>query len=419
MKGIRDGGLGEDRSSPGLDLDYCGDSDSDKDGSDSDEDEYNLPTKRKVGESTHPALPSKKRKTNGKKYESQSTKQTQRVANLPPRAPHEDCVVAHAVIPSLNNTVRLPKMQTGFVFLDNHCCDCASVPSRSDKRCQVLTLFGFYYHSELQLVICPTHNRGVTPDIWLSHVQQSHTDLSGQAREKRHILQMIEHVVESFCLIFSARDLNLPSSISQPITMILPYQGVHPSIAGHFPCPVLNCGDWATVSYGKTMSYHHQLSKHIQTKHGQSIRDFPDVPKSPLWTQMLMLCPRVYHVFRLPPDWSPPPGVTQMAEPTEPAKTTADPPAHYQEAAVLARTQAPWMKTIGWFAYREACGNPSFGSLWALTAIPSKKSIAKGGRKWLENGLHQIFDICFEYLVNAEQFLATCHEGVRDAITYK
>jgi hypothetical protein len=139
MKGIQDGGLGEDRSSPGLDLDYCGDSDSDKDSSDSDEDEYNLPTKRKVGESTHPALPSKKRKTNGKKYESQLMKQTQQAANPPPRAPHEERVVAHAVIPSLNNTVRLPKMQTGFVFLDNHCCDCASVPSRSDKRCQVLT----------------------------------------------------------------------------------------------------------------------------------------------------------------------------------------------------------------------------------------------------------------------------------------
>jgi hypothetical protein len=89
MKGIQDGGLGEDRSSPGLDLDYCGDPDSDKDSSDSDEDEYNLPTKRKVGESTHPVLPSKKHKTNGKKYESQLTKQTQQVANLPPRAPYE------------------------------------------------------------------------------------------------------------------------------------------------------------------------------------------------------------------------------------------------------------------------------------------------------------------------------------------
>ena len=284
-------------------------------------------------------------------------------------------MVARAVIPSLNN-VHLPgKMQTSFVFLDNHCCDCASVPSRSDKRCQVLTFFGFYYHSELELVICPTHKRGVTPDLWLSHVQQSHTDLSSQAHEKRHILQMIEHIVESFGLISSASDLNLPSSISQPITMILPYDGVHPSIAGHFPCPVSNCGYWATVSYSKTMSYHHQLSKHIQTKHGQSIQDFPGVPKSPLWTQMLMLCLRVYHVFHLPPDWSPP-GVTQMAEPTEPA-TTADPLAHYQEAAVLAQTQAPWMKTIGWCAYREACGNPTFGSLWALTAIPSKKSTAK------------------------------------------
>ncbi|EDR05337.1 uncharacterized protein LACBIDRAFT_329748 [Laccaria bicolor S238N-H82] len=403
--------------SPGSDLDYRGDSDSDEDDSDSDEEEYNLPTKRKVGESTHLPLSKKKRKTDRKKYESQSTKRTQQAANPPPRAPHRERLVARAVIPPLN-TVRLPgKMRTGFVFLDNHCCDCASVPSRSHKRCQVLTFYGFYYHSELELVICPTHNRGVTPDLWLSHVQQSHTDLSGQAREKRHILPMIQHVAESFGLISSTSDLNLPSSISQPITVILPYDGVRPSIAGRFPCPVSNCGDWATVSYGKTMSYHHQLSKHIQTKHGQSIRDFPGVAKSPLWTQMLMLRPKVYHVFRLPPDWSPP-GVTQMTEPIEPA-IAADPPAHYQEAAALAQTQAPWMKTIGWFAYREACGNPSFGSLWALTAIPSKKSIGRGGRKWLESGLHQIFEFCFEYLVNAEQFLATCHEGVRDAITYK
>jgi hypothetical protein len=172
-------------------------------------------------------------------------------------------MVTHAVIPSLNNTVRLSKMQTSFAFLDNHCCDCVSVPSQSDKCCQVLTFFGFYYHSKLQLVICPTHNRRVTPDIWLSHVQQSHTDISGQACEKCHILQMIKHIVESFCLISSASNLNLPSSISQPITIILSYHGVCPSIAGHFPCPVSNCGDWATVSYGKTMSYHYQLSKHI------------------------------------------------------------------------------------------------------------------------------------------------------------
>jgi hypothetical protein len=40
-----------------------------------------------------------------------------------------------------------------------------------------------------------------------------------------------------------------------------------------------------------------------------------------------------------------------MAEPTKPAKTTTDPLAHYQEAALLAQTQAPWMKTIEWFAY--------------------------------------------------------------------
>ncbi|EDR01427.1 uncharacterized protein LACBIDRAFT_333308 [Laccaria bicolor S238N-H82] len=63
----------------------------------------------------------------------------------------------------------------------------------------------------------------------------------------------------------------------------------------------------------------------------------------------LMLHLKVYHVFRLPPDWSPP-GISQMTEPTEPA-TTTDPPAHYQEAAILAQTQAPWMKTIGWFTY--------------------------------------------------------------------
>lgn len=110
-----------------------------------------------------------------------------------------------------------------------------------------------------------------------------------------------------------------------------------------------------------------------------------------------------------------------MAEPTEAAETTVDPPAYYQESVVQAPTQAPWMKTIGWLAYGEACGDPSFGSLWALTAIPSKKSIArvKGSLKWLESSLHQIFELCFKYLVNAKQFLATCHEGVQDAITYK
>ncbi|EDR13518.1 uncharacterized protein LACBIDRAFT_322506 [Laccaria bicolor S238N-H82] len=86
-----------------------------------------------------------------------------------------------------------------------------------------------------------------------------------------------------------------------------------------------------------------------------------DIAFTRLLSCMLMLHLKVYHIFRLPPNWSPP-GISQMTEPTEPA-TTTDPPAHYQEAAILAQTQAPWMKTIGWFTYREACGHPSFGSL--------------------------------------------------------
>ena len=132
----------------------------------------------------------------------------------------------------------------------------------------------------------------------------SHKDLSGQAHEKRHILGMMNHVVESFCLISSASDLNLPSSISQPIPLMLPYDSVCPSIAGCFPCPVSKCGHWAPVSYGKTMSYQHQLSKHIQDQHRKSIQDLPGVPKSPIWTQMLMLSMKLYHIFCLPPDWS-------------------------------------------------------------------------------------------------------------------
>jgi hypothetical protein len=202
---------------------------------------------------------------------------------------------------------------------------------------------------------------------------------------------------------------------------MLPYDGVRPSIAARFPCPVSNCSLWAAVSYGKTMSYQHQLSKHIQKQHGKSIREFPGISKFPLWTQMLMLSPKLYHIFRLPSDWSPPPDISQVSEPTDAVETTVKPPAHSQEMVIQAQTQASWMKTIGWFDYREECRNSSFDSLLALTAIPSKESIVRvrGSRRWLESGLHQIFDLCFEYLVNAEQFLANCHEGVRNAITYK
>ncbi|KIL56003.1 hypothetical protein M378DRAFT_1039922 [Amanita muscaria Koide BX008] len=430
MKGIRDGAPGEDRPSPGPDSEYHGGSDSDED----DEEEYtfpdNLQKKRKVGavRTQPPPLPSKRCKGDPKKSKGngpppdvfQSRKRTPRSPEVLPPVPPQERMPAHAVIPSLNNnTLRLPKRQTGFIFLDNHCCDCASVPSRSHKRCKVLTFFGFYYHQELELVICYNHGRGITPDVWLSHVLESHGDLRGQAREKRHILAMINHVAESFRLICSATDLNLPNSISEPILMMLPFDGVRPSIAGRFPCPVSTCGQWVKVSYGKTMSYQHELSKHIKKTHEKSIRDFPGVSKDPLWTQMLMLTPSLYHIFRLPPNWSPsqitPPAVSQIAE------TTVDPVAQNQDAVIQAQTHASWMKTIGWFKYREAYGNQSFSSLQALIAIPSKQSIArfKGSRQWLENSLHQIFELCFQYLVNAERFIASCHEGVRDAITYK
>jgi hypothetical protein len=59
--------------------------------------------------------------------------------------------------------------------------------------------------------------------------------------------------------------------------------------------------------------------------------------------------------------------------------------------------------------------------LWFLVGFDCyfKQKNAKESQKWLESGLHQIFELCFVYLVNTEQFLATCHEVVWDAITYK
>jgi hypothetical protein len=135
-----------------------------------------------------------------------------------------------------------------FRFLGVYSCSCLALDHQSQKQCEVLRLYGFYYHAGLNLIICPKDRRAVFLQDWFSHLKNSHkTDHPGKMK-KLEILAMKAHVAESFGIYESLANLVLPLRLSEPLFMHDYFDHVRPSIAGRYLCPEEGCRTWVVIT---------------------------------------------------------------------------------------------------------------------------------------------------------------------------
>jgi hypothetical protein len=324
--------------------------------------------------------------------------------------PHSDRAPAALMNAPVDNTFR---------FLGVYSCTCLALNNQqSQKQCEVLHLYGFYYHPTLNSIICPKDRRAVLLQHWFSHLKVSHkTDHPGPMKAQ-DILAMKAHVAESFGLQESPTLPVLPPNLAEPLFMHDYFNGARPSIAGRYFCPEEGCNIWVIVTLGKTMGYAHNLHKHLKS-HGKRLSDYSTAPVQPTWTQSLMLqaTPPHYHIFTLPDTFSKD-DLPQLAPPNPQPRTSGFRSVDQRDIQG-GPEDACWMDTLGWSEYRKSIGAQDYYTLRSLVVVPSIHwiKLMKGSERWLESGLLQVHNMCIRYLSNAYQSIKYRHHEVRATIT--
>jgi hypothetical protein len=407
-KGIRDGGLGEDRSSPGPDLDYCGDSDSDKDDSDSDEDEYNLPTKRKVGESTHPPLPNKKRKTDGKKYESQSTKRAQRGSTQETEAPvktrHSIYALRLAKNPRRTRSEMAPFLEDRRSTMENFMATqsslytaqfrlCSSVSQKNEHpetSCDLLELLDLVYSAEVKAIICRPHSMLLPLNAIPSHLRKRHPHLKLDRSTQHDIVTHIRDWLSSDALQ-SPETTILPETLSTPLTLS------PKTIRYRFLCP--KCSQWITRndSYRgcpETEFYSHMKKIHAVSKRPKTVEGS--------WCQVI----HIYtykkgrpkdHLFRLP-------NYTPDDLPITPSFATK---------TYDASQNSTWFRELKWPQHRASIlAEIPLEKVRCLLLPPSKQLVLaqlNERDQYIEKGLLHVRAKLTAYLRNGQDFISSLH----------
>jgi hypothetical protein len=308
-------------------------------------------------------------------------------------------------------------LSSSFTF-GSFSCSCASLPI-SQKRCTVLSLYGFYYHRELRCIVCPDHQRLVFLDQWASHVKRSHP--GHNIKKKAEIEGMIEHVATSFGAPREDKDHILPAHLSEPVRIKNNQDSSKPSIMRRIACPAEGCDQWVASGTAKTSGIHNNLDKHFRTAHKKdSLKNYPLDSREIAWTQKLMITalPGKYYTFRLPQNWSPTelPALEHnlLSGPSAPMSSTSN-----QQTGL--QSEASWMHSLGWSDYQASLelANVEYPQIQALIAPPGPRQVkrAKGSQKWLESGLLQVAELCERYLSDANIFLESCLTDVRESVT--
>ena len=402
-RGIQDGALGEDSSSPGPDLDYCGGLDSDED--DTDKEEYNLPTKRKVGESTQPLLPNKRRKTNENKSDFQSTKRTLRESTQETEASSKTRHSLYALRMAKNPTKTRSEMAP---FLEDRrsnmeltqsslytaqfrlCSSALQKNEHPETSCDLLELLDLLYSAEVKGIICRQHSVLLPLNAIALHLRKRHCH-PHLDRSTQH--DIVTHIGDWLCpdVCQSPETTILPESLSTPLALS------PKTIRYRFLCP--ECSQWITRNDSYKGCPETEFYSHMKKNHGVS--KWPETVEGS-WCQVI----RIYtykkgrpkdHLFRLP-DYTP------DDLPITPSFSTK---------TYDASPNSTWFRELKWPQHRASIlAEIPLEKVRCLILPPSKQLVLaqlNERDRYIEKGLLHVRAKLTAYLRNGQDFISSLH----------
>lgn len=268
-----------------------------------------------------------------------------------------------------------------------------------------------------------------TSRLYCSHdvlVHAHPSNLSLHLPKIWHERQSIGHIVGGpwkvlcICLTQAASDIQLPSTLPEPLPIDNMFAKWKGTVMFYYHCPhTLDshstlCNKLVTQNCSYRGCQETELLKHVDAKHGGIRKPLCDGT----WIQVVPVLPAMCrkgaawssHIYHFPAGWVP-------------LVTLDNPPdASFRFGLALAPKTEKWMDVLHWPPYLQSFGEAaSIDTLRALARLPSKRYVhtfqSDNPLRWVEMGLLVFHKISIPYLQNSNVFLSNQHYAVRARVT--